>query len=93
MQDITRDIANTLREGAAADIWFDADRFEDAPKVRQIEAAQDAMNDAATALEALPQVIAALRHLLEDAVALGIEDSDRSGSSIEARAALAKVGG
>lgn len=44
-------------------------------------------------IAAAPELLEALRNLLEDAIALGIEDSDRSGSAIEAKAALAKAGG
>jgi hypothetical protein len=44
-------------------------------------------------IAAAPELLTALRNLLEDAIALGIEDSDRSGSAIEAKAALAKVEG
>lgn len=84
-----RDIAQTLREGASADIWYDADRHDQPEILRQIEATQDTMHEAATVLGGLPQLIAALRNLLEDAEALGIEGSQFSGSAIEARAALA----
>ena len=44
-------------------------------------------------IAAAPELLTALRNLLEDAIALGIEDSDRSGSAIEARAILAKAEG
>ena len=61
-----KETANLLREGATADIWYDADRFYDAAKVRQIEATQDAMQDAATMLAKLPVMLAALRQIVEE---------------------------
>ena len=44
-------------------------------------------------IAAAPELLAALRHLLEDAVALNMGESDRSGVLVEARAAIAKATG
>lgn len=42
-------------------------------------------------IAAAPDLLAALENLLEDALRLGLADSDMSGSAIEARAAIAKA--
>jgi hypothetical protein len=47
----------------------------------------------AALIAAAPELLAALRHLLEDAVALNMGESDRSGVLAEARAAIAKATG
>ena len=44
-------------------------------------------------IAAAPDLLAALRHLLEDAVALNMGESDRSGVLAEARAAIDKATG
>jgi hypothetical protein len=44
-------------------------------------------------LAAAPDLLVALRDLLEDAVALGICESNMSGSAVAARAAIAKATG
>lgn len=44
-------LCNRLRQGAAADIWFDAQTFDDPDAAQAIEDAQDAMREAAEMLE------------------------------------------
>jgi hypothetical protein len=46
-----------------------------------------------TVIAAAPDLLAALRNLLADATALGIDDSPFSGVAIEARNAIAKATG
>ena len=51
------------------------------------------MTTDAALIAAAPELLAALRHLLEDAVALNMGESDRSGVLAEARAAIARATG
>lgn len=44
-------------------------------------------------IAAAPDLLTALRDLLEDATKLGIDESDLSGSAVAARAAIAKATG
>ena len=44
-------------------------------------------------IAAAPELLIALRDLLEDAIALGICESNMSGSAVAARAAIAKATG
>lgn len=50
-------------------------------------------NANARLISAAPELLIALRDLLEDAVALGICESNLSGSAVAARAAIAKAKG
>lgn len=51
---------------------------------------RDAFSNARLIAEA-PAMLEALKNLLEDALALGIADSDISGSALEARAIIARI--
>lgn len=87
----TSELANTLRESAAADIWYDADRFFDAPKIRQIDEAQDAMYDAAKIIETMPEIGKLLREMVA-AIQFGDAEFSPSGDWFrEAEAAIAKM--
>lgn len=46
-------LAEALEEGAGSDIWYDADTFGDEGEASRIEAAQDAMHEAAKRLRAM----------------------------------------
>ena len=83
--------------------WYWADNVPDAPKNYRMIVDADGFTIAepspmgeadARLIAAAPELLAALRDLLEDAVALGICESNMSGSAVAARAAIAKaIGG
>lgn len=81
------DIANALREGATNKaIWDYRTSFNTV--YRRIESTQDAMHDAVTVLEGLPQLVAALGWALDQ-----IEDDldpDHQAAFAAARATFAK---
>ena len=67
-------------------IIVDADGFTIAEPSRMSEAD-------ARLIAAAPELLIALRDLLEDAIALGIWESNMSGSAVAARAAIARATG
>jgi hypothetical protein len=48
---VRKDIAEALRDGVAADIWYDAHQYGDTDKATQIEEVQNAMVNAAALLD------------------------------------------
>lgn len=78
---------------------FHAGRDVYGPKGEPVAVADDAITATPEAeanarlIAAAPELLAALRHLLEDAVALNMGESDRSGVLAEARAAIDKATG
>ncbi len=64
-------LARELREGAVADIWYDAKQFGDSPAEEQIETTQLSMELAASLLERQNEVLLLMLALLEPACVLG----------------------
>ena len=82
--------------------WYWADNVPDFPKNHCIIVDADGFTIAepspmgeadARLIAAAPELLIALRDLLEDAIALGICESNMSGSAVAARAAIARATG
>ena len=82
--------------------WYWSDNVPDFPKTHCIIVDADGFTIAepspmsetdARLIAAAPDLLIALRDLLEDAVALGICESNMSGSAVAARAAIARATG
>ena len=82
--------------------WYWSDNVPDFPKNHCIIVDADGFTIAepspmgeadARLIAAAPELLIALRDLLEDAIALGICESNMSGSAVAARAAIAKATG
>lgn|SRR5262245_40369132 len=74
------DLRDRLRDGATADIWYDAHSFNDDDAVEKIEQTQDAMQEAANILESLAEqpedpAVAILREFMNDVESVGVKDT------------------